>query len=408
MTAPLPKASAEDVRFATFNAFLNRFSEGQLAADLADPDDQLGAGGADTQARAVAEIIQRTRPDVLLLNEFDTDLSGTAISRFQQNFLGQSQSGQAPIHYPHVYLAASNTGLLAEVDLDGDGQIALPDDGYGFGFFPGQFGMVLLSRYPIARHRVRTFREFRWQDMPDNLIPEGFYSEQALEAFRLSSKSHWDVPLRIQGRTVHVLAAHPTPPVFDDPVFDQNGRRNHDEIRFWTDYVGPRRGARYIRDDRGRRGGLRGSRAFVIVGDYNADPFDGDSTNGAALQFFTSPAIDTSVAPASFGGAEDALIEGNANVFHQGNPALDTADFNPAAPGNLRVDYVLPSKAGLEPICGGVFWPASSDTTRPLVGSGFPVVSSDHHLVWLDVRIDGARGGAGHGDAEDGAEEEDD
>src|SRR5215207_5925419 len=52
-------------RFATFNASLNRAVEGELVADLSTPD--------DTQAQAVAEVIQRVRPDVLLINEFDFD-----------------------------------------------------------------------------------------------------------------------------------------------------------------------------------------------------------------------------------------------------------------------------------------------------------------------------------------------
>ena len=37
------------------------------------------------------------------------------------------------------------------------------------------------------------------------------------EVFRLSSKSHWDVPLRVGGEVVHFLVSHPTPPVFDGP-----------------------------------------------------------------------------------------------------------------------------------------------------------------------------------------------
>ena len=61
--------------------------------------------------------------------------------------------------------------------------------------------------------------------------------------FRLSSKSHWDVPIRIGRETVHFLVSHPTPPVFDGPE-DRNGTRNHDEIRFWADYVGPTSHAR--------------------------------------------------------------------------------------------------------------------------------------------------------------------
>lgn len=50
-------------RFATFNASLNRNTTGQLIADLSSP--------GNAQAATVAEIIQRVRPDVLLINEFD-------------------------------------------------------------------------------------------------------------------------------------------------------------------------------------------------------------------------------------------------------------------------------------------------------------------------------------------------
>ena len=53
----------EAVRFATFNASLNRNAEGDLVRDLST--------GGNAQARNVAEIIQRTDPDVLLVNEFE-------------------------------------------------------------------------------------------------------------------------------------------------------------------------------------------------------------------------------------------------------------------------------------------------------------------------------------------------
>jgi hypothetical protein len=45
---------------------------------------------------------------------------------------------------------------------------------------------------------------------------------EELEVFRLSSKSHWDVPIVIGRKTVHFLVSHPTPPVFDGPE-DRNG-----------------------------------------------------------------------------------------------------------------------------------------------------------------------------------------
>jgi 3-phytase len=393
-------ASTQDgqVRFATFNSFLNRFSAGSLTVELMN--------GGSPQVMAIAEIVQRVRPDVLLLNEFDFEPSGTAVALFQRNYLELSQNGESPIYYPYVYLAESNTGLPSGLnfdngDTDGDGNPSNDaGDAFGFGSFPGQYGMALLSRHPIETHRVRTFQKFRWRDMPGALLPDDpttaapadWYSEQELSVFRLSSKSHWDIPIQIDGRVVHVLAAHPTPPVFDDPPgfpagVDFNGRRNHDEIRFWADYVSGPKASRYIYDDRGYRGGLARREAFVILGDYNADPNDGDSTNDAIEQLLRHPAIATTVAPAALGGVEDALRASGLKAVHVGNPALDTGDFNPAAPGNLRADYVLPSRQGLRPSCGGVFWPGEADATFPLVGEGFPVVSSDHHLVWLDVGV---------------------
>lgn len=380
----LPKPSSKHARIATFNAYLNRFNEGDLIRDLQNPD--------NAQARAVAEIIQRVRPDVILLNEFDYDAAGTAIELFQTNYLGLSQNGQAPIHYPFVFSAPSNTGIPSGVDFNNDGNTSGPDDAYGFGFFPGQYGMVLLSKHPIAEKHARTFQNFRWRDMPGAKLPKDFasggsyYSAEALNIFRLSSKSHWDVPVWINGELVHVLSAHPTPPVFDGAE-DRNGLRNHDEIRFWADYIEGGRQAAYIYDDKGRRGGLHRHARFVILGDYNADPVDGDSTDKAIDQLLQNSDINAAVVPASIGGWEDAELEGDFNDLHLANAAMDTGDFNPGGPGNLRVDYVLPSKKGLKTVCGGVFWPAEKDQTRYLVGSGFPVVSSDHHLVWLDLKI---------------------
>ena len=66
-------------------------------------------------------------------------------------------------------------------------------------------------------------------------------------------------------------------------------------------------------------------------------------------------------------------------------PAFDTADFSDFAPGNLRADYVLPSK-NLRITDAGVFWPLESHPLFALVGT-FPFPSSDHRLVWIDVDV---------------------
>ncbi len=380
-----PQKNSGPVRFATFNASLNRFNAGNLASELAAP--------GSAQPATVAEIIQRTRPEVLLINEFDFDAAGLSAERFRDNYLAVSQNGADPIDYPYFFVAPSNTGIPSGFDLDNNGSVGGPNDAFGFGFFPGQFGMAVYSMYPIDYAHIRTFQHFLWKDMPGALLPDDpntpapadWYSAAELDVFRLSSKSHWDVPIVIGRKTVHFLVSHPTPPVFDGPE-DRNGTRNFDEIRFWADYVIPSRGG-YIYDDNGVHGGLTPGAMFVIAGDQNSDPVDGDSIPGSIQQLLDHPLVNNRVTPSSEGAVQQAALQGRANRTHLGDPAFDTADFSDTAPGNLRADYVLPRKNML--IEGaGVFWPLNTDPFFPLVGT-FPFPSSDHRLVWIDVRVPG-------------------
>lgn len=375
------QAHDRTLRFQTFNASLNRARAGQLVEDLSTPD--------DAQAATVAEIVQRTRPDVLLLNEFDYVPGHQAIDLFRENYLEVGHHGAKPIHYRYAYVAPSNTGVPSGYDLDDNGTVGGGNDAYGFGDFEGQYGMAVLSRYPIDTRKVRTFQRFRWADMPGNLIPTDFYSPEEQAILRLSSKSHWDLPIRIGRETVHFLVSHPTPPTFDGPE-DRNGKRNHDEIRFWADYVSGGRDAKYVYDDRGKRGGLPRGDSFVIAGDQNADPLDGDSVAAAIDQLLDHPAIQDPL-PTSAGATEAAATQGGANAAHRGDPAHDTADFNDdPAPGNLRADYVLPSRKGLRVKDSGVFWPVAADPLSRLTGT-FPFPSSDHRSVWVDLAVRGSR-----------------
>jgi 3-phytase/alkaline phosphatase D len=381
-------ALATEIRVATFNASLNRFNAGDLVTDLSTPDNE--------QAKAVAEIIQRVNPDILLINEFDFDAAGQALSLFQSNYLGIAQNGATPVNYAYAFTAPSNTGVPTGFDMNNDGSVGGANDAQGFGFFEGQFGMAVYSKYEIDTSNVRTFQNFLWKDMPGALLPADpidadgdgdmtrWYTDAELGVQRLSSKSHWDIPVQIDGETVHVLAAHPTPPVFDG-VEDRNGLRNHDEIRLFADYVDPAESA-YIYDDNGTFGGLGENERFVIVGDYNADPFDGDSANDAIRQLLDNALINAGMAPSSAGGAEQSGLQGGANDLHVGDPAFDTADFADGNPGNLRVDYVLPSVAGLKLLDTGVFWPLAADPRFGLVGT-FPFPSSDHRLVYADLQV---------------------
>jgi hypothetical protein len=253
--------------------------------------------------------------------------------------------------------------------------------------------MAVYSRYPIDYDSVRTFQEFLWKDMPGARLPDDpntpapadWYSPAELDVFRLSSKSHWDVPVQIGDKVVHFLVSHPTPPVFDGPE-DRNGTRNFDEIRLWADYILPSRSG-YIYDDAGVFGGLEPGAMFVIAGDQNSDPLDGDSIPGSIQQLLDHPLINTKLTPSSLGAPQQSALQGGANTTHRSDPAFDTADFADTAPGNLRADYVLPRK-NLQIVAAAVFWPLNTDPLFPLVGL-FPFPSSDHRLVWVDVRVPG-------------------
>jgi hypothetical protein len=395
-------ATSGTVRFATFNASLNRNAAGQALTDLSTPD--------NAQAAAVAEIIQRARPDVLLINEFDFYPDEALVDAFRDNYLAVAHNGAQPIAYPYAFVAPSNTGISSGFDLNNNGVIdttpgdgSYGDDSFGFGLFPGQFGLVVLSRFPIDQDAVRTFQHFLWKDMPGARLPDDpatpapadWYSAAELAVFRLSSKSHWDVPIDIDGKTVHFLVSHPTPPVFDGPE-DRNGTRNFDEIRFWADYITPGPTSSYIYDDEGVFGGLKPGSPFVIAGDQNSDPLDGDSIPGSIQQLLEHPLINTKTTPASAGGTFWAAAQDALNDSHRSDPAFDTADFCDTAvappcsgPGNLRADYVLPRK-NLRITDAAVFWPlAPPDPLFRLTGAGFPVPSSDHRLVWVDVSVPG-------------------
>ncbi|MBT0565830.1 endonuclease/exonuclease/phosphatase family protein [Williamsia sp. CHRR-6] len=359
------------VRFATYNASLNRPAAGGLLTDL--------QSGDNAQAKVIAEIVQRNHPDVLLLNEFDYYPDLAAAQAFSNNYLKRSQRGATPIDYPYLYTAPVNTGVPTGVDLNKDGKTDGPDDAYGFGAFPGQYGMLVASKFPIDTANVRTFQNFLWKDMPGNLIPRDYYGAFA-DKLRLSSKSHWDLPIDVHGRTIHLLASHPTPPSFDGPE-DRNGRRNHDEVRLSADYIAGGTRADYIYDDKGVRGGLPRGAKFVMVGDQNSDPNDGGAPGpgvGAINQVLSLPRVQDPK-PTSLG----AVIDSAGETGHKTPPQYRTADFSDPEPGNLRVDYVLPSR-GLQIVGSQVYWQAPGQPLREFMP---PTVSSDHRLVWLDLRL---------------------
>jgi endonuclease/exonuclease/phosphatase family metal-dependent hydrolase len=333
----------------------------------------------DAQVEAVAEIIQRVRPDILLINELDRDPEGRALSLFRDR-LARATGDVPGLDYPHAVQPPQNTGVFSGLDLDRDGEAAGPRDAWGYGRFPGQYAMAVLSRWPMRQ--VRSFSRLRWAEMPGArrpVLPDGtpFHPDDVWERLRLSSKTHLAAEIRLPSGPLWLLAVHATPPVFDGPE-DRNGRRNADEIRLLRAILD---GADWLEDDAGQGGGLPPGVPVVVAGDLNADPRGGDGIRAAIRALLAHPRLQDP-RPASPGAAV-------AGSPRDGDPALATADWPepPRGPGNLRADYVLPS-ADLEVLGAGVFWPAPNGPFARLTGRrGRDLASSDHHLVWVDLAV---------------------
>jgi hypothetical protein len=366
----VPAAGTGDLRVATFSAGLSRSAPGLLASELSAP--------GSVQGERVAETVQRAAPDVVLLTDFDVDSGDDAAQSFRTNYLAVGTGGQEGIDYPYVYTAEVNNGEDTGADLDNDGVIGGPGDSFGPGEFAGQHGMVLFSRHPLDADGIRTFRDLRWDTMPGNAMPDGQYSELERSVLRLSSTAHWDIPVKVDGRTVHILAAQPV----DPGAGATPDGRHHDEMRFWADYIAG--DAEYLQDDDGRSGGLAEDSDFVLLGDFGPH-------TGAALDHDHPSAVATLL---EAGAIQDPAPESAGALAADGDQATATrVSRDDDGLQFIRSDYVLPS-AGLPATASGVFWPADgqlgSHLTR-LAGSAGDAASgqaAERRLVWTDLELD--------------------
>ncbi|MFT5007074.1 MAG: hypothetical protein ACI8YI_002706 [Paracoccaceae bacterium] len=350
-------AASETTRIATYNVSLGRDGPGLLVRDL--------LSGKDPQIATVVDVIATVQPDILLLNDFDFDFDGIALGAFADLLAAKGAV------YPHRFAARPNSGLASGLDLDGDRWFGGAGDNQGFGQFSGAQGMAILSKFAIEKGAAQDFSDRLWKDLPGAMLPivDGvpWPSQGAWDVQRLSSKGHWDVPVILpDGRVLHVLASHPTPPVFDGPE-NQNGLRNRDEIRFWSQYISK----------------IAPGALFAVMGDLNADPNDGEGSQAAIRALLAHPAIQD-VTAASLGAVAASARQAGPNLAQVSNPSFDTVDWDESrTPGNMRVDYVLPSSS-LNVSGAGVFWPAPDETGFNLVGLDGGV-GSHHRLVWVDI-----------------------
>jgi endonuclease/exonuclease/phosphatase family metal-dependent hydrolase len=372
-SAPQPP-TAEPVRIAAWNI------EDLRTSDVLDPD--------HVRINRAVTTIGELAPDVLLLSELTYDVPGVGAApaggAAGQNAARMAERIREATGLRYVGIGfASNTGEVSGYDLDRSGEVvtapppvqasadvqaprqtlderAYGGDTWGFGVYPGQYAFALFVRegIEVQTERIRTFRTFRWADMPGALLPtvpetgEPWYDGVPM---RLSSKTHADVPVTLpSGETIHLLLSHPTPPAFDGPEA-RNKRRNHDEIRLWRAYID---GADWIYDDAGQSGGLALGARFVVMGDLNADPDEGNALDDPIGNLLLASPRVQDVRP-------QADAAGRARY-----PDLDPDD---TAMWGQMVDYVLPS-TGLRVVDSGQVRP---DTAG--------VEVSDHFAVWIDV-----------------------
>jgi Endonuclease/Exonuclease/phosphatase family len=313
-----------------------------LVADLAARD--------DPQIDAVVRVLARLDADVVLLTSVDYDRKGVALR------LLSDRLAEVGLPYAHRLAFRPNTGMQTGLDLDGNGRLGDPGDAQGWGLFSGQGGMAVLSRMPIDAEMARDFSAFLWRDLPGAYLPTGM-TTAAREAQRLATTGFWDIPVQTGAGPLHLLAWHATPPVFDGPE-DRNGRRNHDEAAFWRHYLDS---ALPMPPPEA---------PFVLLGDGNLDPVDGDGLREGMVALLAHPALQDPAPRGSHGRVEPR---------HAGDPALDTVVYDDI--GGLRLDYVLPS-AEVKVLAAGVLWPGPDD---PLLAD--LTAASRHFPVWVDLEM---------------------
>ncbi|HMO06621.1 MAG TPA: endonuclease/exonuclease/phosphatase family protein [Paracoccaceae bacterium] len=330
---------------ATWRAALSRNGPGLLLHELRTaPSDQ---------ARAAVAVIAALQADVLLLTDVDYD-PGLAALDALAGLLEAAGSD-----YPHRMALRPNAGVATGFDLDGDGRLGRAEDAQGWGRFPGDGGMAILSRLPFDTAATRDHSGFLWRDLPAARGPV-VATEDGRAVQRLASRGAWDVAVEVPGGGVlRVLAFHAAPPLA--AAADRDLRRNHDEVAFWThllDGVLPLPAP---------------EPPFVLMGIANADPADGLGDAAALRRLLAHPALRD---PIPRGG------HGRQEPDHQGDPALDTALVgSEGAERGLRLDFVLPS-AGLEVRASGGVWPQATDPLLQVL-----TTAGRHRPVWVEIAL---------------------
>ena len=228
----------QSVRFQTFNASLNRLDRGR-AGRATSPRrrpagrHRRGDHPAHPPRRAAAQRV-RLRPERGGRRPVPGQLPRGGATTAPGPSTTATRSSRRP-----------TPASRAAHDLDNNGTVGGGNDAFGFGDFPGHFGMAVSQQVPDrlqARRgpsRSSAGRTCRTRccptTRPRTRRPTGTPPRSSRSSGCRASRTG-TCRSGSADKTVHFLVSHPTPPVFDGPE-DRNGKRNFDEIRFWADYV---------------------------------------------------------------------------------------------------------------------------------------------------------------------------
>lgn len=328
-SALTPVAQAETLRIASFHTGFGRAGPGLLLRDIRRQEPDITTATNTIVAMA---------PDVILLLDFDWDMNNAALVAFQ------SLLAEAGHPMPFSLSPRPNTGLSTGMDMDGDGRRGTPDDAQGWARFSGAGAMALLSRWPIERGALIDHTAFLWRDLPNARLPRRadrlFPNPEVFDIQRLASVGAWEVPVVVNGHALWFWAYHAGPPAFGGSE-NRNFNRNADETAFWRHRLDE--GA----DD-------TPATPFVLLGDANLDAQAGDGSHVDIRALLAHPALQD---PRPIG------------PFPAAGAPSDVTGHWPDGPGDLRVDYVLPS-ADLLVLRSGLAWPSPE---------------ARHAMVWVDL-----------------------
>ncbi|WP_232622718.1 endonuclease/exonuclease/phosphatase family protein [Pseudorhodobacter sp. MZDSW-24AT] len=303
------------MRLAYWNTDLNRDGPGLLLRDLEKTADPTQDSASDL--RVATAVIAALQADVLVISGFDYDAGGLALAALNRGL---------PQPYPHLVPLRPNTGVASGFDLDGNGRRGEARDALGHGRFPGEGGLAILSRLPVDAAAGADHSGLLWRDLPGADLPP--LPAGAAEVLPLSTTGHHDTALVLpDGRRLHLLTWHATPPAFDGPE-GRNVKRNHDETAFWLHLLDSPQAP---------------PPPFVLIGQANLDPDKGNG-DASALRALLSDAR-----------VQDVL-------------AGDTVDYGGAL-GPLRVAYILPS--------AGITVTAAGHAPQP--------EGARHHPIWVEI-----------------------